>query len=57
MELQKNSPICKMKFDHIVKMIPEIIERGIDEFCIDIGGIEFNVTYTDKTKFVVFDQI
>lgn len=46
-----NSPIFKMKFDHIVKMIPEIIERGIDEFCTDIGGIEFNITYADKTKF------
>lgn len=46
-----NSPIFKMKFDHIAKMIPEIIERGIDEFCTDIGGIEFNITYADKTKF------
>ena len=40
-----------MKFDHIAKMIPEIIERGIDEFFTDIGGIEFNITYADKTKF------
>lgn len=40
-----------MKFDYIAKMIPEIIEGGIDEFCTDIGGIEFNITYADKTKF------
>ncbi len=32
-------------------MIAEIIERGIDEFCTDIGGIELNITYSDKNKF------
>ncbi len=46
-----NSPIFKMKFSHIAQMIPEIIERDIEEFCTDIGGIEFNITYADKTKF------
>lgn len=40
-----------MKFDTIAKMILEIIERGINEFCTDIVGIEFNITYADKTKF------
>lgn len=32
-------------------MLPAIIERGIREFCTDIGGIEFTITYSDKTKF------
>ena len=32
-------------------MLPAIIERGIQAFCTDIGGIEFNITYSDKTKF------
>lgn len=46
-----NSPVFKMKYDGIAAMIPGIIERGVDEFCTDIGGIEFNITYSDKTKF------
>ena len=46
-----NSPIFKMKFDHIENIMPEIIERRIDEFCTDIGGIEFNITYADRAKF------
>lgn len=45
-----DSPIFKMKYDDIVSMISEIIERGVDEFCTDIGGIEFNITYSDKNK-------
>lgn len=32
-------------------MILEIIDRSIDEFCTGIGGIEFNIMYSDKTKF------
>ena len=32
-------------------MLPGIIERGVEEFWTDIGGIEFNITYSDKTKF------
>ncbi len=46
-----NSPLFKIKYSEIVSMLSEIIERGIDVFCIDIGGIEFNITYSDKTKF------
>ena len=30
-----------------------MIKRDIDEFCTDIGGIEFNITYVDKTKFKI----
>jgi len=32
-------------------MIPEVIERDIEEFCTDIGGTEFSITYADKIKF------
>ena len=46
-----NSPIFKMKYNEITNIIPGIIEKGIVEFCTDIGGIEFNITYSDKTKF------
>ncbi|MBQ4529584.1 MAG: hypothetical protein IJA36_03075 [Lachnospiraceae bacterium] len=46
-----NSPLFKIKYGEIVSMLSEIIERGIDVFCTDIGGIEFNITYSDKTKF------
>ena len=46
-----NSPIFKMIFSNITGMLPGILDRGIKEFCTDIGGIEFNITYSDKTKF------
>ena len=39
-----NSPIFKMKYDEVAGMLPGIIERGVEEFCTDIGGIEFNIT-------------
>lgn len=32
-------------------MIPEVIECDIEEFCTNIGGIEFSITYADKNKF------
>lgn len=32
-------------------MLPEVIERDIEEFVTDISGIEFNITYANKTKF------
>jgi hypothetical protein len=46
-----DSPIFKMKYNDIAGMIPCIIEKGVEEFCTDIGGIEFNITYSDKSKF------
>ena len=46
-----NSPIFKMKYDTLVDLMPDVTERNIDEFCTDIGGIEFVITYSDKTKF------
>ena len=32
-------------------MIPQIVGREITEFCMNIGVIEFNFAYSDKTKF------
>ena len=46
-----DSPIFKMLYDKVADMLPSIIERRLYEFCTDIGGIEFNITYSDKTKF------
>lgn len=46
-----NSPIFKMMYGDIARMLPGIIEKGVEEFCTDIGGIEFNITYSDKSKF------
>lgn len=46
-----DSPIFKKMYSDIADMIPEIVGREITEFCTDIGGIEFNITYSDKTKF------
>lgn len=46
-----NSPIFRMMYDKVAGMLTAIIERGIQEFCTDIGGIEFTITYSDKTKF------
>lgn len=46
-----NSPIFKVKFFNIAGMLQGIIDKGIKEFCTDIGGTEFNITYSDKTKF------
>lgn len=45
-----NSSIFKMMYDEVAGMLPEIIEKRIEEFCTDIGGIEFNITCSDKTK-------
>lgn len=46
-----NSPIFKKKYDTLVAIMPEVTERNTDEFCTDVGGIEFVIIYSDKTKF------
>ena len=46
-----NSPIFKMTYGDIARMITGNIKKGVEEFCTDIGGIEFNITYSDKSKF------
>lgn len=46
-----NSPLFEMQYEQIASMISETIKKEVLEFCTDIGGIEFNITYSDKTKF------
>ncbi len=45
-----NSPLFKAKYTEIAKMIPEALRKDINPFCTDMGCIEFNITYADKTK-------
>lgn len=45
-----NSPLFKNKFEEIRSMLPGILEKENELFCTDIGGIEFIITYSDKTK-------
>ena len=46
-----NSPIFKMQYDLLTSLMPGVTDRDEDIFCTDIGGIEFAITYADKTKF------
>lgn len=46
-----DSPIFKKVYSDIADMIPEILGREITEVYDDIGWIEFNITYIDKTRF------
>jgi hypothetical protein len=45
-----NSSSFKIVFDEISKMIHNYIGENFYESYTCIGGIEFNVTYSDKTK-------
>ena len=46
-----NSKIFKLKYCEITKKADEVIQRNIEEVWTDIGDIEFNITFSDKTKF------
>ncbi len=46
-----DSPIFKMKYNELIALMPGVTERVIEEFCTDVGGIEFVITYADKTRF------
>lgn len=48
---ETNSTFFKVKYNQITDMIPAIFEKDIVEFCTDIGGIEFNITYSDKSRY------
>lgn len=45
-----NSPLFKSEFCAISDMVASVIERDIDYFCTDIGGVEFSISYTDGTR-------
>ena len=45
-----NSPMYGELYKKTVEMVAEIINAEITEKCTDIGGIEFQITYADKSK-------
>ena len=45
-----NSPFFASVFKNIACLIEELINSGLDGCCLDIGGIEFSLSYSDKTK-------
>ena len=45
-----NSPMYGELYKKIAGMVAEIINAEITEKCTDIGGIEFQITYADKSK-------
>lgn len=45
-----NSPMYGELYKKIAEMVTEIINAEITEKCTDIGGIEFQITYADKSK-------
>lgn len=44
------SPVYEKLFNDLVEVMPSIINRNINDFCLDIGAIEIIVSYADKTK-------
>jgi len=44
------SPLFKLEFDRIIVLLSSALEKEPEDLCKDIGGIEFNITYSDKTK-------
>ena len=46
-----DKPFFKAQYERIVGMISAVIEKQENEFCTDIGGIEFDIVYSDQTKF------
>ena len=46
-----SSPLFKLQFEKIAKLIPQALLIDPNEvLCLDIGPIEFVITYADKTK-------
>lgn len=45
-----NSPIFQKQYSDVATMVPGYFEEEITHFS-DIGGIEFNLAYSDKMKF------
>lgn len=45
-----NSPIYKMLFSRLSDAVPNVINLSEEIFCTDIGAIEFQITYLDKSK-------
>ena len=46
-----NSLIFRNEFCKIAGFIPMALNLGPEEMCMDIGSTEFNITFSDKTKY------
>ena len=46
-----DSPLFKVLYSRVVEMLPRYLEGDIEHFCTDVGGIEFIVTYSNKSKY------
>ncbi len=44
------SPVFSAVYEKVRKMMPDILDPGEVCHCTDVGGIEFIVTYSDKSK-------
>lgn len=44
------SPVYREMYRRIEEMIPDIIQSETVDECTDVGGIEFQITYSDKNK-------
>lgn len=45
-----DSPVFRKHFYELVSVMPGVMEHSTEMFCTDIGGIEFIVTFDDKTR-------
>lgn len=45
-----NNPFFETAFKKIACLIEDRINSDLDGFCLDIGGIEFSLSYSDKTR-------
>ena len=45
-----DSPVFRKLFHELVSGMPGVMGHDTEMFCTDIGGIEFTVTFDDKTR-------
>ncbi len=45
-----DSPVFRKLFYELVSAMPGVMEHDTEMLCTDIGGIEFTVTFDDKTR-------
>lgn len=46
-----DSSVFKKLYGSVVEMLPRYLEEDKECFCTDVGGIEFHVLYSDKSKY------
>lgn len=45
------SPVFKNLYGDLIGILPDIIDRDIDDFFPNLGNLQFNLTYSDNTKY------